>query len=710
MSFLAPWTGLIAAAIAVPLLVALYFLKLRRKPIVVPSTLLWRKSIQDLQVNAPFQRIRNNLLLWLQLLLLACLLIALARPTQRAAIEPGQRVVIVIDHSASMNTRDMAGGATRLDEAKERALALIDSLDGAAGGSSGGASGGGGGAMVVSFAERAAVVQSFTNDRRQLRAAVRGIAATDQRGRIEPALGLISPHTAPGIADGSSGGDSGGDAGLSVVVFSDGQVHRDGGEALALPGAALVFERLGEAATPNVGFVSASARRDYEDPERVAVFARLTHTGSAGQAVNVTLRVDGRVVRTQAIDLPPATPAPGSPPGNTGTGSDPASALPEVIPGAGVGLPGDAVVTFNLRLTGGASLEITHDYGDALAADDTAYLELLPAQQLRVLLVTRGNRYLTEAIRAAEARSVQAVTPTQFEAMSPEAVRDGDGSRAGFDVVVFDRFSPSALPLVGSLSFGGTVPVEGFAVRPSAEDSPELQAVLTWQRDHPLMRYVVLDDVLLRRPGRLTVPADGRVLAVGLAGPLIAEVRRDGRRHVAVSFDVLESRWPHHWSFQVFMVNALEALGLGATGGSEASGISGDATLAFTTGQTATVPVAGVAEASTVGYAGPRRLSAAVRSGRVSLPAFERVGVYEVDDGSAGGGVEPPFDRLAVNLLDPLESDVRPAARLEIGSAAGLSVAAVDGERRREIWPWFAWGALALLVVEWVVYTGRMRV
>lgn len=701
MSFLAPWAGIIAAGIAVPVLVSLYFLKLRRKPIAVPSTLLWRKSIQDLQVNAPFQRIRNNLLLWLQLLVLALLLIALARPTQRAAVEPGQRLVIVVDHSASMNTQDSPGGSTRLEEAKSRALALIDSLGG--GGNSRGTSGGGGG-MVVSFAERAAVVQSFTNDRRQLRAAVRIIAATDQRGRIEPALGLVAPHATTAAAADED------DAGLSVVVFSDGRVHRDGGEAMSLPGATLVFERLGDSATANVGIVSASARRDYENPERVAVFTRLTHTGPVAQTVNVTLRVDGKAVRTKAVELP----APGSSLDNTGADAGADSVL-------GFGAPGDAVVTFDLQLTGGATLEITHDQNDALAADDTARLELLPAQQLRVLLVTRGNRYLSEAIRAAGARDVVVVAPAEFAAMSPQAVRDGDRSGTGFDVVVFDRYSPSTVPLIGSLSFGGTVPVEGFAVRGSAEGSPELQAVLTWQRDHPLMRYVVLDDVLLRKPGRLTVPADGRVLAVGLAGPLIAEVRRDGRRHVAVSFDVLESRWPHHWSFQVFMVNALEALGLGAGAGGSGGDPSGGggATLAFTTGQTATVPVAdaggnsgGSSGGGTIGFSGPRRLSATVRAGRASLPMFERVGFYEADvvGGSGGGGVEPPFDRLAVNLLDPLESDVRPAARLEISSSAGDSVAAAEGVRQREIWPWFAWGALGLLLVEWVVYTGRMRV
>ena len=97
MTFLNPWPALVAAAAAVPLLLLLYFLKLRRQVLRMPSTLLWSSVTEDLQANVPFQRLRWSVLLLLQLLLVAALLAALARPVVQAGRGAASRMIILID-------------------------------------------------------------------------------------------------------------------------------------------------------------------------------------------------------------------------------------------------------------------------------------------------------------------------------------------------------------------------------------------------------------------------------------------------------------------------------------------------------------------------------------------------------------------------------------------------------------------------------------
>jgi hypothetical protein len=147
---LAPWQwGLLA--LVPPAIIALYFLKLRRMPLEVPSTYLWKRSIEDMHVNSLWQRLRRNLLMFLQLLLVGLAILALLRPGWEGSRLEGQRFVFLIDNSASMAATDTEDEPDRLAEAKQLATGLIDQMDS------------GMSAMIISFADKPQVVQEFTS-------------------------------------------------------------------------------------------------------------------------------------------------------------------------------------------------------------------------------------------------------------------------------------------------------------------------------------------------------------------------------------------------------------------------------------------------------------------------------------------------------------------------------------------------------------------
>jgi len=78
MSFLVPLGAI--ALLCLPAIALLYFLKVRRPEIRVATLMFWRPHVADRQANAPWQRLRPSLLLFLQLLAALLLALGLMRP------------------------------------------------------------------------------------------------------------------------------------------------------------------------------------------------------------------------------------------------------------------------------------------------------------------------------------------------------------------------------------------------------------------------------------------------------------------------------------------------------------------------------------------------------------------------------------------------------------------------------------------------------
>jgi hypothetical protein len=686
VSFLSPWTALVAAAIALPLLLLLYFLKLRRQTLRVPSTLLWRKSFEDLQVNAPFQRLRWSALLVLQLLMLLALLAALAEPLWRGGEAHSSRVVIVIDRSASMNAplpdeiaqEDGRPPVTRLDAAKQAAIDIIDALGrrGAGGPSQ---------AMIIAFGSTAQVVNTFETNRGVLRDAVNAITPTDEESNLDAALQLASAFA--GSRDETNATASDADAPPEVVLLSDGNVA-DAGHAFSLRAGEFRFVQVAsdESGAPdppaidNLGIVALGARRDYEDPARVVVFARLLNASPIAIDTVVTLSLDGQAAATIRRSVGAASPD----------------------------APGEATLSHALDLPGGAVVTLAHNHADQLAADDVAALVLPPPAQPRIALVHESSPqdsasndppvpgpdpYLHELLAASEPQRLDVFTIDAWNQM--DAATIDSGSR--HDLVIFDRVSGQRLPGVPSISFGG-VPA-GVREAGASDDQRAGSPILSWDRQHPVLRNLSLDSIVYSGFTALDLPQSAATpLAWGRDGPIIALLRTRGARHLLVGFAMRKSNWPLHVSSAMFVQNALEFLTLG--GNSHAGGIGG-AGFVYRPGEVISLRAA--PDAQVVFIEGPgHNVSVPAEPGAVvNLPAFRRAGIYRA------AGAMRPNTILAVSVLSDVESDIRPRNAITVNAQAAE---ALSGSVRQPVplWPWLLAAALALAVIEWLIYCRRI--
>ncbi len=111
-----------------PVIVLLYMMKQKAKEQKVSSLYLWREAYQNLRSDTPWEKLRHNLLMYLQLLAMALLILAMTAPYLTGRQEKHSYPIIVIDRSASMSM-EYEEGRTRLEVAKEEAIRYIRSLD-----------------------------------------------------------------------------------------------------------------------------------------------------------------------------------------------------------------------------------------------------------------------------------------------------------------------------------------------------------------------------------------------------------------------------------------------------------------------------------------------------------------------------------------------------------------------------------------------------
>jgi len=124
MSFFSPFNFLFLLG-TVPIVI-MYLLKKRHQELEVSSTYLWQKAVADVEANTPWQRLRKNILLILQLLAFIMLVLFLAKPYLMSDTFDADNLIVVLDNSLSMST--MEDNRTRFEEAKKEIEDLIKNL------------------------------------------------------------------------------------------------------------------------------------------------------------------------------------------------------------------------------------------------------------------------------------------------------------------------------------------------------------------------------------------------------------------------------------------------------------------------------------------------------------------------------------------------------------------------------------------------------
>jgi hypothetical protein len=275
----------LAALGLIPPLVLLYFLKLKRVPVEISSSLLWAKALIDSRANAPFQKLRRNLLLLLQILMLILVALALARPAITVKGKATRATVIVIDGSASMAAKDEK--PSRFGKAQELASDAIGDL------------GPNDEAMVVWAGPRPRVAASFGKDKNVLRAGIEALAPADAPADLRAALQLaLSASEGRGERE--------------IVLLSDGAF--DPVQDISLGEIPVRFLKVGEKGS-NLALVAVDVRRRAGGVRQG--FATVANFGDTEETVDLEIKIrpeDGKggELPEELIELKPIVVAAGS--------------------------------------------------------------------------------------------------------------------------------------------------------------------------------------------------------------------------------------------------------------------------------------------------------------------------------------------------------------------------------------------------------------
>ncbi len=691
MSFALP-IALTLSALALPI-VALYILKVRLRRVPVSTNLFWKQIFEEKPPRSLWQQFRHWYSLFLQLLLLLLIVLALTNPYFSWQSLQARRLVMVVDNSASMRSKDVR--PTRLDAAKAAAADIIDGLrfqDELS---------------IVLAGPSPEVVASLTGHSPTLHEALRRIDFSDGQTSLQPAIELAGkligshPHgeiivLTDGCAD-DAAAKSDKPSADDEYRPADRRSEQDAteeqttGDQYPVTLKPAVDYRLFSTDVPNVGISQLQVRRSLTDPLGYETLVSVKNASSVAASCRLELTLDDIPIDVLPLNLQPEELWTRTLEKTSLEGGIVHGALTQIQSGSPVEpsstSPAIAIADgakHNEPATGLPN-------SDGLETDNDAWTILPDRKIQKVLIVTTGNLFLEKVFEANPLVEVSVVS--EFPATWPED-----------SLVILHGRIPQQLPE------GHVFVIDPIGKCEYWEVGERLENPLITDQDttSPLMRHFRLDNVVVPEARELIFSTHPQVLASTANDvPIFAIVPRAAGKCLVLTVSLDSSDLAFRTAFPIMVSNALGWFS-GTTGEILPSAKSGDVVrIPLITVENAPLKLTSPSGTQLKMTPVPA-LNDASDGAIVTTAPLNEVGLWTLTDAenktSRTDETANSYAVVAVNLASTVESDLRPRSTISSTSGNGLRM---SRWLSRPLWIYLTICAMILTCVEWVLYQRR---
>jgi len=348
----------VALAVFIPGIILLYLLKQKVVNQKISALNLWKEAYENVQASTPWEKFRNNILMYMQIAALLLLILALMSPYITGSGSEYSNVLIIIDNSASMSGL-YSEDESKLDVAKEQAADYVNSNDGTR-------------YTIMTVSNTPELIISGSDDKGRVSDAVNNIENTDIAGSLDQAASMVQSLVAAWKS-------------YKVIAFTDSSANMQN----------INYEEVDLSIQGNNGAIQSLSHTVSEDGT-VKVMARVDNYGSNSLNTDVNLYIGNKLYDIQNVTVE--------------AGESSIVYFKDIASGK-----------YNSILAGNTPYLMAElNSKDMLAGDNIVYDILDNGSENKILLVTDKNTFLEKALKISGSQTIDKVQPKDAEAADIE--------------------------------------------------------------------------------------------------------------------------------------------------------------------------------------------------------------------------------------------------------------------------------------------------